>query len=121
MLHLLMGRRFWRRAIDFDALVEEGVISPEDLQLMDVVKTAEEAWKIIRDFYRMPHPLSTDSYNGCCLRGQQACRVQNGMSYGSSSMRSAVFFAVPFADSAGSLASAFAACCSAIALPIASR
>ena len=69
MLHLLMGRRFWRRAIDFDALVEEGVISPEDLQLMDVVETAEEAWKIIRDFYRMPHPFSTDSYNGCCLRG----------------------------------------------------
>jgi hypothetical protein len=67
-----MGRRFWRRAIDFDVLVEEGAISPEDLQLMDVVETAEEAWKIIRDFYRMPHPFSTDSYNGCCLPGGAA-------------------------------------------------
>ena len=51
---LLMGRRFWRRALDFDALVEEGVISPEDIQLMNVVDTAEDAWRIIRDFYRMP-------------------------------------------------------------------
>ena len=50
---ILMDRRFWRRAIDFDVLAEEGVISPQDIQLMDVVDTAEDAWRIIRDFYRM--------------------------------------------------------------------
>ena len=40
---LLMGRRFWRRAIDFDALVEAGTISEADLNLFRFVDTADEA------------------------------------------------------------------------------
>jgi len=31
--------------------VEEGVISPTDLDLIHFVETAEEAWKIVQDFY----------------------------------------------------------------------
>ena len=46
---LLFGRAFWQRIINFDALVEEGTISDEDLELFEYVETAEEAWKIISE------------------------------------------------------------------------
>jgi len=48
---LLFGKEFWTRVIDFDALAEEGVISPADLSLFQFVETADEAWAIIRKFY----------------------------------------------------------------------
>ncbi|MGB7411817.1 MAG: LOG family protein [Sphingopyxis granuli] len=48
---LLFGKSFWNRVIDFEALVEEGVISARDLDLFAFVETADEAWGIIRDFY----------------------------------------------------------------------
>ncbi|MEZ5504313.1 MAG: TIGR00730 family Rossman fold protein [Halioglobus sp.] len=48
---LLLGSRYWRRVIDFEALVEEGAISHQDLQLFEYVDTAEEAWDTIRAFY----------------------------------------------------------------------
>jgi hypothetical protein len=44
---LIFGREFWSRVVDFDALVEEGVIAPEDLDLFQYVETAEEAAGII--------------------------------------------------------------------------
>jgi hypothetical protein len=45
---LLFGREFWDRVIDFEALVEEGTISPEDTGLFQFVETAGEAWEIVR-------------------------------------------------------------------------
>lgn len=45
---LLLGREFWQRIINFDVLVEEGMIAEEDLSLFQFVETAEEAWNIIR-------------------------------------------------------------------------
>jgi hypothetical protein len=45
---LLFGKEFWQRILKFDVLVEEGVISQEDLNLFHYVETAEEAWAIIR-------------------------------------------------------------------------
>jgi uncharacterized protein (TIGR00730 family) len=48
---LLFGRDYWRRIIDFEALVDEGTIDPEDLDLFQYVETAEEAWSAIEDFY----------------------------------------------------------------------
>jgi hypothetical protein len=48
---LFFGREFWERVIDFDALVEEGVIAPDDLKLFTFVDTAEEAWKCVCDHY----------------------------------------------------------------------
>jgi uncharacterized protein (TIGR00730 family) len=44
---LLFGREFWERVIHFDALVEEGTISPRDLDLFQFVDSAEDAWNII--------------------------------------------------------------------------
>jgi predicted Rossmann-fold nucleotide-binding protein len=48
---LLLGKEYWQRVIDFEFLVEEGTISPEDLGLFSYVETAEEAWNKINAFY----------------------------------------------------------------------
>ncbi|MCZ6795311.1 MAG: LOG family protein [Planctomycetota bacterium] len=48
---LLFGERFWKRVVDFDALIEEGTISPDDVRLFQYVETAEEAWKVVAAFY----------------------------------------------------------------------
>ena len=48
---VLIGREFWDRVVRFDALAEEGVISPGDLDLFRYAETAREAWGIISDFH----------------------------------------------------------------------
>jgi uncharacterized protein (TIGR00730 family) len=48
---LLYGREFWSRVVNFEALVEEGVISPGDLDLLTFVETAQEGWDAIQLFY----------------------------------------------------------------------
>jgi len=48
---LLFGRDFWSRLIDFDHLVEHGMISPEDRSLYQYVETAEEAWAMLAKHY----------------------------------------------------------------------
>ncbi|MEG3164606.1 TIGR00730 family Rossman fold protein [Sphingomonas sp. PB2P19] len=49
---LLFGRSFWQRVINFDALVEEGVVSEKDLGIFKYVETADEAWDAVQSFYR---------------------------------------------------------------------
>jgi uncharacterized protein (TIGR00730 family) len=44
---LLFGREYWERVIDFPALVDEGVIEPDDLDIFSYVETAEEAWQLL--------------------------------------------------------------------------
>lgn len=46
---LIFGKDFWRRLVDFEYLVEQGMISAEDLTLFRYVETAQEAWTIICD------------------------------------------------------------------------
>jgi len=41
---VLVGEAYWRRAIDIDFLVDEGVIDPEDRELFWFAETAEEIW-----------------------------------------------------------------------------
>jgi uncharacterized protein (TIGR00730 family) len=41
---VLVGEAYWRRAVDLDFLVEEGVIDPEDRELFWFAETAEEVW-----------------------------------------------------------------------------
>lgn len=48
---LLMGEQYWRELINFDLLVDEGMISPEDLDLFHYVDSAEDAVQKMRDFY----------------------------------------------------------------------
>ena len=48
---LLLGSSYWRRIINFDALLEEGAISEDDLEIFQYVDSAEEAWEIIKTAY----------------------------------------------------------------------
>ncbi len=48
---LMFGREFWTRLIDFDYLVETGMISPGDENLFRFVDSAEEAWAILEHEY----------------------------------------------------------------------
>ena len=50
---VLFGRNYWSRLLNLDMLVDEGAIAPEDLALYEVVDTPEEAWEVIRAFYRL--------------------------------------------------------------------
>lgn len=50
---ILFGKEFWERAVDLDYLAEQGTISPGDQDIIDSVDTAEEAWQIVRDFYKL--------------------------------------------------------------------
>jgi predicted Rossmann-fold nucleotide-binding protein len=49
---ILLGREFWTKTIDFPFLRDEGVISPEDLDLFRFAETAQEAWDKIQEFHR---------------------------------------------------------------------
>jgi len=59
---LLFGREFWTRLIDFDLLIETGMISPEDIKLFHFVETAEEAWALLVSAcgYDLPGELALD-------------------------------------------------------------
>ena len=44
---MLFSRDYWRRIINFEALVELGTIDPVDAGLFEMVDTAEEAWSVL--------------------------------------------------------------------------
>ncbi len=48
---MLFGKTFWDRVVNFNALVEEGVVSAADLDLFRYVETAEEAWAFVHEWY----------------------------------------------------------------------
>lgn len=49
---ILIGRAFWERLINWQSLVEDGLISPRDLQLFHFAETAQEAWDLIQSQHR---------------------------------------------------------------------
>lgn len=51
---LLFGREYWERVLNIDAMEMEGMIGPEDKDLLTFVETAEEAWNIVAEYYRLP-------------------------------------------------------------------
>jgi uncharacterized protein (TIGR00730 family) len=55
---LLFGRDFWTKLINFDLLVETGMISAVDLQLFRFVESAEEAWDILETEYGFDLPAT---------------------------------------------------------------
>jgi uncharacterized protein (TIGR00730 family) len=50
---VLFGSDYWKRLVNFDLLIEEGVISPQDLNLFHFVDDPQDAWDIIRKFYSL--------------------------------------------------------------------
>jgi hypothetical protein len=53
---LLFGREFWTSLINFDLLIETGMISPEDMNLFHFVESAEEAWSHLEAEYGFDLP-----------------------------------------------------------------
>ncbi len=53
---LLFGRAFWEKLLDFQHLVDTGMVSAADLQLFRFVETAEEAWQVLADHYGFDAP-----------------------------------------------------------------
>ncbi|MEO8859227.1 MAG: TIGR00730 family Rossman fold protein [Burkholderiaceae bacterium] len=50
---VLFGSDYWKRLINFDVLLEEGTISPDDLNLFTYADEPQAAWDFIRAFYRL--------------------------------------------------------------------
>ncbi len=50
---ILFGSDYWKRLLNFDVLVEEGAISPQDMSLFRYSDDPEEAWAMIREFYQL--------------------------------------------------------------------
>ena len=50
---ILYDKAFWQKLINFDMLVEEGLISAEDLDLIQYADTPKHAWQLIMDYYQL--------------------------------------------------------------------
>ncbi len=48
---VLFGSDYWKRLINIEAMIEEGVISASDLDLFSYVDEPLQAWNVIRNFY----------------------------------------------------------------------
>ena len=48
---VLVGEKYWRRVLDAEFLVAEGVIDAEDAELFHYAETAEEIWRIVVDWH----------------------------------------------------------------------
>ena len=57
---LLFDEKYWRRIVNFDAMVEAGVISPEDRDLVRYVESAEAAWRAICAHYGIDPALASE-------------------------------------------------------------
>ena len=58
---LLFGRAFWEKLIDFQHLVDTGMISPDDLDLFHFVETAEQAWDHLAAYYGFDAAVAADA------------------------------------------------------------
>ena len=48
---LLFGHDYWNKVVNFQAMVDEGMISPHDLDLIHWSEDAKEAWDFVTSFY----------------------------------------------------------------------
>jgi uncharacterized protein (TIGR00730 family) len=46
---VVYGKEYWTKVVNFEALVEMGVISPEDLSLFKIVDSPEEAFEYLKE------------------------------------------------------------------------
>lgn len=52
---VLFGSDYWKRLLNLELLVEEGTISPQDLDLFTYVDEPMDAWTYIAKFYNLPN------------------------------------------------------------------
>ncbi|KKW68520.1 3-isopropylmalate dehydrogenase [Lampropedia cohaerens] len=48
---VLFGTEYWKRLLNLDVLVEEGMVAAQDLQLFTYCDEPEQAWDVIQQFY----------------------------------------------------------------------
>lgn len=65
---VLFGREFWETLINWQYLVDQGVISQKDLDLFSYVDTAEEAWKVISDHFKANGELNDSEPPGTGMK-----------------------------------------------------
>lgn len=53
---LLFGRDYWERVVNFQVLVDEGMIDSDDLDIFSYVETADEAMCLLAPVLRQPAP-----------------------------------------------------------------
>jgi uncharacterized protein (TIGR00730 family) len=50
---VLVGKSFWQEVINFKQMLDHGVIDQTDMDLIHFVETADEAWAVIRNWYKL--------------------------------------------------------------------
>lgn len=50
---ILVGKSYWNEMLNFKGMVEFGVIDQVDMESIHFCETAEEAWRVIRDWYQL--------------------------------------------------------------------
>ena len=70
---VLVGEAFWRSALDFDYLVEEGVIAPRDTELFAYAETAPEIIQQVLGWYGL-EPGSVPDWEQLAERRRAAAR-----------------------------------------------
>jgi uncharacterized protein (TIGR00730 family) len=50
---ILVAKEFWSEMVNFKKMAQFGVIDQDDIDLIHLVETAEEAWKVIVDWYQL--------------------------------------------------------------------
>jgi uncharacterized protein (TIGR00730 family) len=50
---ILFGSSYWKRLFNIQVMVEEGVISADDVDLFTYCDSVDEAWGFIRAFYEL--------------------------------------------------------------------
>jgi len=60
ILVVIYGKEYWKRIVNFNAMMEDGTIAPEDLELFKFVDSPEEGFEFLRDgltkYHLMPEP-----------------------------------------------------------------
>ncbi len=50
---ILYGEAYWKNIINFQALADEGVVTDEDLDLVEFAESPEETWEMIAEFHHV--------------------------------------------------------------------
>ena len=64
ILVIIYGSEYWNKIINFQAFVDAGTVSPQDLDLFKIVDTPEEAFEFLRDGLTSHHLGETPKKKG---------------------------------------------------------
>jgi uncharacterized protein (TIGR00730 family) len=64
ILVIIYGSEYWNKIINFQAFVDAGAVSPEDLELFKIVDNPEEAFEFLRDGLTKHHLGGTPKKQG---------------------------------------------------------